>query len=98
MSTHQEQQQKKEKQRFVFKVGVVGWGISTAVIWTVLMRLLQPDGLWYRQLITALIVFPIAGIFFGRWMWNKKNSQAASSRLQSRERQSGKKETEKQTD
>ncbi len=61
----------KGKQRFVLVNGVLGWGVPTAILWAVLMELLDPsENIWVRPII-ALIIFPIAGIAFGHLMWNK---------------------------
>ncbi len=61
----------KGKQRFVLVNGVLGWGVPTAILWAVLMELLDPsENIWVRPII-ALIIFPIAGIAFGHSMWNK---------------------------
>ncbi|KTF07072.1 conserved hypothetical protein, membrane [marine sediment metagenome] len=62
---------KKGKQRFVLVNGVLGWGVTTAILWSVLMELIEPSqNIWVRPII-ALIIFPIAGIAFGHLMWNK---------------------------
>ena len=54
----------KGKQRFVLVNGVLGWGVSTAILWVFLMEFLEPsENIWVRP-ITALIIFPIAGVAF----------------------------------
>lgn len=61
----------KGKQRFVLVNGVLGWGVTTAILWSVLMEIIEPSqSIWVRP-ITALIIFPIAGVAFGHLMWNK---------------------------
>ena len=61
----------KGKQRFVLVNGVLGWGVSTAILWALLMEFLDPlENIWVRPTI-ALIIFPIAGIAFGHLTWNK---------------------------
>ena len=61
----------KGKQRFVLVNGVLGWGITTAILWSVLMEFIEPsENIWIRPII-ALIVFPIAGVVFGHLMWDK---------------------------
>ena len=63
------------KRRFVWRYGVVGWGLSTALIWTAAMCLWRAldDGLTWRrgllQLGAALVLFPIGGYFWGLWTW-----------------------------
>ena len=61
----------KGKQRVVLVNGVLGWGVSTAILWVFLMEFLEPsENIWVRPII-ALSIFPIAGIAFGHLMWNK---------------------------
>ena len=61
----------KGKQRFVLVNGILGWGVTTAILWSVLMELIEPSqNIWVRPTI-ALIIFPIAGIAFGHLTWNK---------------------------
>ncbi|PRO69001.1 hypothetical protein [Alteromonas gracilis] len=61
----------KGKQRFVIVNGVLGWGVTTAILWSVLMELIEPsENIWVRPII-ALIIFPIAGVVFGHLMWDK---------------------------
>ena len=61
----------KGKQCFVLVNGVLGWGVTTAILWSVLMELIEPSQNVWVRLIIALIIFPIAGIAFGHLMWNK---------------------------
>ncbi|MGE3243755.1 MAG: hypothetical protein AB7I57_22000 [Pirellulales bacterium] len=54
---------------FVWRYGVLGWGVSTAVFFTALTG--YKDG-WSTMLINlpiAFAVFPLAGIAWGRFMW-----------------------------
>ncbi|USI26665.1 hypothetical protein ACD631_09755 [Alteromonas macleodii] len=61
----------KGKQHFVLVNGVLGWGVPTAILWSTLMEFLEPsENIWVRPII-ALIIFPIAGIAFGYFTWNK---------------------------
>ncbi len=61
----------KGKQRFVLVNVVLGWGITTAILWSVLMEFIEPsENVWVRPII-ALIIFPIAGVVFGHLMWDK---------------------------
>tara|TARA_Y100001001_G_C7865389_1_gene259282 strand:+ start:80 stop:337 length:258 start_codon:yes stop_codon:yes gene_type:complete len=69
----------KGKQRFVLVNGVLGWGVSTAILWVFLMEFLEPsENIWVRP-ITALIIFPIAGVAFGHLMWNKSEKAYAKA-------------------
>ena len=51
--------------------GVVGWGLTIGVLWSLVMSY----GLGWNQLllnlVLAVILFPIGGYFFGHWMWKK---------------------------
>jgi hypothetical protein len=56
------------KWHFVFLHGVLGWGIPTAILFKLIMLFLE--GLPFTdELIIALIMFPIGGVFFGLLMW-----------------------------
>ena len=58
----------KGKWHFVFWRGVVGWGIPTALLFKLIISLIG-DQPFTDGLVTALIIFPIGGIFFGLSMW-----------------------------
>ena len=59
----------KGQNRFVWVNGVVGWGLTTGLVWPRAMSAIQGwDRLWvYFPL--SLALFPIGGFFWGRWMW-----------------------------
>jgi len=60
---------KKGKWIFIFKFGVLNWGVVTAILFSLLMHLIDPEPkIWLRPLI-SLVVFPLGGIFFGLWLW-----------------------------
>jgi hypothetical protein len=68
--------------RYVLRFGVLGWGIPTAILFSLVQGYrFGWDGFLF-QLIPALILFPIGGIFFGRFMWraleNKHAKDAAT--------------------
>jgi len=58
------------KKQFVLKTGVLGWGITTGVLWAIMMSLTVNAGRFIPTLITALITFPIGGYFYGAWLWD----------------------------
>ncbi|QLE86316.1 hypothetical protein FLM48_15290 [Shewanella sp. Scap07] len=69
----------KGKARFVMQHGVLYWGISTALMWSVIMHLIEPtEPLWVRPAV-ALVLFPLGGIFFGHFVW--RSSEAKFNRL-----------------
>ena len=62
---------------FIVRRGVLGWGLPAALL-TVAYKAYQEQGLvlpphltdGLREAITlALLLFPIAGALFGRWLW-----------------------------
>jgi len=68
--------------QYVLRFGVLGWGIPTAILFSLIQGYrFGWDGFLF-QLIPALILFPIGGIFFGRFMWrtleNKHAKDAAT--------------------
>jgi hypothetical protein len=72
--------------QFVLRYGVLGWGIPTAILFSLIQSYrFGWDGFLF-QLLPALILFPIGGIFFGRFMWrmleNKHANGAASTSLE----------------
>lgn len=63
---------KQGKKAYVMKYGVLFWGLSSAVIWVLVMHYFDPsDPVWLRPLIAA-VVFPVAGYFVGLVTWRKK--------------------------
>lgn len=72
----------KGRNNFIWKRGVLGWGLGTAVLWSILMQVISPqEPLWLRPLI-AVILFPIGGYVWGVWAWKlaeKKYSDSENS-------------------
>jgi len=55
---------------FVWRSGVVCWGLPMAIVWPIAMGFFQG---WDRVKVLwpiSLILFPIGGIFFGRMVWS----------------------------
>jgi hypothetical protein len=47
----------------------LGWGVTTGITFSIVMAAIQG---WDRLPILlplALVLFPIGGIFWGKWMW-----------------------------
>ncbi len=60
---------KLSRSQFVWRYGVLGWGVTTAILFSLLMGLQDGwDGFVFK-LIPALILFPLGGILWGRFMW-----------------------------
>jgi len=64
----------KGRKSYVIKYGVIGWGVSTAILFILLFALLQNEhyslSKFLTILIPSLIVFPLGGVFWGLYMWN----------------------------
>jgi hypothetical protein len=61
------------RSRYVLWTGVVGWGVTTGVVWALSMAMKEGWSLLPIFLTFALIAFPAGGYFFGRlmWKWNE---------------------------
>jgi hypothetical protein len=67
------------RKRFVLYFGVLGWGVPTAILYTLLRTYEEGwDGFLVR-LIVAAVLFPIGGIAFGHamWKWNERRHAKA---------------------
>lgn len=53
---------------FVLKQGVVGWGLTTAVLFSAIMAFFNGAS-FFEGLPSALVTFGIGGIFWGLFMW-----------------------------
>ncbi len=57
------------RKRYILRVGVLGWGVPVAILFSLVQGFqLGWDGFLFH-LIPALVLFPIGGIFFGMIMW-----------------------------
>jgi hypothetical protein len=66
--------------KFVLLHGVLGWGVSVAVGWSVAMTAM--NGKWDQFPLTfliAIIGFPIGGYVVGRVMWAQQEKEFAKS-------------------
>ena len=54
--------------RFVLVRGVLGWGIGTALLFSLIMWIFTDSDI-RRLLPLSLIIFPIGGIVWGATMW-----------------------------
>lgn len=75
---------KRGRLRFVVLNGVLGWGLTTGVLYSVVMALLMGRSL-LTLLTYSLVLFPIGGIFFGLWTWHssEKNWRRFSQQSES---------------
>jgi hypothetical protein len=65
----------KGRTRFVWLTGVVSWGVPVAIIWSVAMASFKGWDRFPHLLRIALILFPIAGYWFGSYVWRKSEEQ-----------------------
>lgn len=54
--------------RFVLVHGVIGWGVGTALLFSLIMWIFKNESILHFLSI-SLIVFPIGGILWGSVMW-----------------------------
>ena len=54
--------------RFILLRGVLGWGVTTAVLWCALMALFTEKD-WVQLMTVALVGFPAGGVVWGTVMW-----------------------------
>lgn len=66
----------KGKWRYVFLYGAFFWGFSTAFLFQGIIILF--GGTTLANFVISMVVFPIAGVFWGLFMWRKLNSQGRS--------------------
>ncbi len=70
--------------RFVLIRGVLGWGIVTAILYSLLMWVFS-DSDMSRLLPISLVIFPIGGLLWGAFIWwfsdrkHKQNGSAGDS-------------------
>lgn len=68
--------------RFILLRGVLGWGLTTGVAWSVLTSLTLEDSNLGVALPLALIMFPLGGYFWGAFMWRFLTKQNAKRQEQ----------------
>ncbi|MBD7969239.1 hypothetical protein [Paenibacillus gallinarum] len=63
----------KGKIKYIIFNGIIGWGVSTALIGTMLMTFVGTNQDFFHLLLLSLIAFPLAGILFGvsTWYWSE---------------------------
>ena len=57
------------RRKFVLYYGVLGWGVSTAILFAGLEAHSKGFGYFLPSLAAALVLYPLAGIVWGRFMW-----------------------------
>ena len=84
-----EKTRKMGRTKFVWLVGVLGWGVGTGSLWAVATAALRNWEDLPRLLALALVGFPIGGYFFGTLVWKSSESryQKALAEKQEKERE-----------
>lgn len=54
--------------QYVFRFGVLVWGVTTGVLFALLQSYLQGGSFLYH-LVPALVLFPLAGVLWGHCMY-----------------------------
>lgn len=54
---------------FIFKVGVLGWGLPVGAVWALAMAAMKGWNQLGTYLTFGMIGFPIGGLLFGAIMW-----------------------------
>ncbi|WP_299947358.1 hypothetical protein [uncultured Microbulbifer sp.] len=65
----------KGKKRFLWVNGALQWGITTALLWSLVMQVTNPvEPIWFRPAI-ALALFPLGGLFWAHFVWQSSESK-----------------------
>jgi hypothetical protein len=67
------------RKQFVLRYGVLGWGLPVAIGWSLSMAHQNGWNQFLFFLIPSLIVFPLGGVLFGRFLWWWVERKNASS-------------------
>ena len=57
------------RSQFVFRYGVLGFGLATATLFVLVQGYLHGVTAALFQLVPAFILFPLSGYAWGRFMW-----------------------------
>jgi len=66
---HWGETRQKGKRRFILVNGALAWGVSTALVWTMVMWLIAPEFEPLPNLLLALVMFPMGGMVWGWIVW-----------------------------
>ncbi len=67
------------KWRYIFLYGVLGWGIGSAILYSLFLHI-TGSAHFTSSIKLALILFPIAGFFWGLVMWRILNKKHQSQK------------------
>ena len=69
-----EEKRKQGKIKFIMTTGVICWGVTTGILWSLAMFFIDQNPktlkLFISFFIPGIIGFPIGGYFWGLIMWN----------------------------
>lgn len=68
----------KGKLHYIFVHGVLGWGVSTAILFS-LLQAFSGEAAFFDVLPISFILFPIGGLFWGLYMWSYLGKQYAKA-------------------
>lgn len=77
MKDHTPEHKTKDMWRFILLRGVIGWGISTAVLFQLIMSWIS-DVDFFEGIQRSMIIFPLGGILFGYLMWAASQNASRS--------------------
>lgn len=70
----------KGKKRFIWVNGFLVWGLSTAILWSMIMEAFDPaNTIWIRP-IMALVLFPVGRLMWAHFTWNLTEKQYTSKK------------------
>jgi hypothetical protein len=78
-----EKHRAKGRTDFIVRRGIIGWGVPAALV-TIFYRIVKEQGFVVTPQLTAslrtailvaLVIFPLCGWLFGRWLWTTGEAQ-----------------------
>ncbi|MBM7553727.1 hypothetical protein [Thalassobacillus pellis] len=76
--SRKKKKQPRNKMQFIFRHGVIGWGIPSAILFTLLMQFFEYgdnyqqyfSGNWISSFFIYLITFMLVGALYGLSVWH----------------------------
>ena len=59
----------KGKWKYIFDYGLLRFGLSMLIFFLTYIWLFQPNIFGLPLILVSALIFPVAGIAWGRWMW-----------------------------
>ena len=69
LSLNLEAYMKSGKRSFIIRYGVVGWGLSTGLIWASMMMYVMPVAPWWLYFVIGVPLFMLGGWPFAEFLW-----------------------------